>query len=100
MVAAAATLVLRISAMSGWIMWAASTFFRELGVIREGLETIAQPVQLVDHKNAKKLNLGDSKIEVQNLYHHYGRSFGGLDNLNIKISAVCGAFTRGLSFLG
>ena len=40
-VAAAATLVLRISAMSGWIMWAASTFFRELGVIREGLETIA-----------------------------------------------------------
>ena len=86
-VAAAATLVLRISAMSGWIMWAASTFFRELGVIREGLETIAQPIQLVDHKNAKKLNLGDSKIEVQNLYHHYGRSFGGLDNLNIKIPA-------------
>ena len=86
-VAAAATLVLRISAMSGWIMWAASTFFRELGVIREGLETIAQPVQLVDHKKARHLNLGDAKIEVQNLYHHYGRNFGGLDNLNIKIPA-------------
>ena len=86
-VAAAATLVLRISAMSGWIMWAASTFFRELGVIREGLETIAQPVKLVDHKKARHLNLGDAKIEVQNLYHHYGRNFGGLDNLNIKIPA-------------
>ena len=86
-VAAAATLVLRISAMSGWIMWAASTFFRELGVIREGLETIAQPVQLVDHKQARHLNLGDAKIEVKNLYHHYGRNFGGLDNLNIKIPA-------------
>ena len=86
-VAAAATLVLRISAMSGWIMWAASTFFRELGVIREGLETIAQPVKLVDHKKAQHLNLGDAKIEVQNLYHHYGRNFGGLDNLNIKIPA-------------
>ena len=86
-VAAAATLVLRISAMSGWIMWAASTFFRELGVIREGLETIAQPVKLVDHKKARHLSLGDAKIEVQNLYHHYGRNFGGLDNLNIKIPA-------------
>ena len=86
-VAAAATLVLRISAMSGWIMWAASTFFRELGVIREGLETIAQPVKLVDHKKARHLNLDDAKIEVQNLYHHYGRNFGGLDNLNIKIPA-------------
>ena len=86
-VAAAATLVLRISAMSGWIMWAASTFFRELGVIREGLETIAQPVKLVDHKKAQHLKLSDAKIEVQNLYHHYGRNFGGLDNLNIKIPA-------------
>ena len=86
-VAAAATLVLRISAMSGWIMWAASTFFRELGVIREGLETIAQPVKLVDHKKAQHLKLGEAKIEVQNLYHHYGRNFGGLDNLNIKIPA-------------
>ena len=86
-VAAAATLVLRISAMSGWIMWAASTFFRELGVIREGLETITEKVELVDHEKADQLNLRHAKIQVQNLYHHYGKDFGGLDNLNIKIPA-------------
>ncbi len=86
-VAAAATLVLRISAMSGWIMWATSTFFRELGVIREGLETITEKIELVDHEKADQLNLGNAKIEVQNLYHHYGKDFGGLDNLNIKIPA-------------
>ncbi|MGI9358009.1 MAG: ABC transporter ATP-binding protein [Paracoccaceae bacterium] len=86
-VTAAATLVLRISAMSGWIMWAVSTFFRELGVIREGLETIGQRVQLVDQQEAHNLKLGDAKIEVQNLYHHYGKNFGGLDNLNIEIPA-------------
>jgi len=68
-------------------MWAASTFFRELGVIREGLETIAEKIELVDHEKADKLNLEHAKIEVQNLYHHYGKDFGGLDNLNIKIPA-------------
>jgi|TARA_B100000902_G_scaffold398121_1_gene463854 ATP-binding cassette subfamily B multidrug efflux pump len=68
-------------------MWAVSTFFRELGVIREGLETIGQRVQLVDQQEAQNLKLGDAKIEVRNLYHHYGKNFGGLDNLNIEIPA-------------
>jgi ATP-binding cassette subfamily B multidrug efflux pump len=44
-------------------------------------------VQLVDQQEAQNLKLGDAKIEVQNLYHHYGKNFGGLDNLNIEIPA-------------
>ena len=48
MVAAATALTLRLNAMSGWIMWAVSTFFRSLGVVAEGMETISQPITLVD----------------------------------------------------
>jgi ATP-binding cassette, subfamily B, multidrug efflux pump len=47
-VAAAAALTLRLNAMTGWIMWAVSSFFRNLGVIAEGMETIAQPITLTD----------------------------------------------------
>ena len=57
-VAAATALTLRLNAMTGWIMWALTTFFRQLGVVAEGMETIAQPIDLVDAKNAKPLQTG------------------------------------------
>ncbi len=85
MVAAASALVLRLNAMTGWIMWAVTGLFRELGVVREGMETIAQPIALVDAPNAKPLELKESKIEFRGVTHHYGRVSGGLDALDLKI---------------
>jgi ATP-binding cassette subfamily B multidrug efflux pump len=84
-VASATALALRLSAMSGWIMWAVSSFFRELGIVQEGMETIAQPVELVDAPEAKPLAFSSGKIEVKNLSHHYGRKSGGLDNVSLTI---------------
>ena len=43
-VAAATALTLRLNAMTGWIMWSLSSLFQNVGVIREGMETIAQPI--------------------------------------------------------
>ena len=43
-VAAASALTLRLNAMTGWIMWSLSSLFQNVGVIREGMETIAQPI--------------------------------------------------------
>ncbi len=86
-VAAASALTLRLNAMTGWIMWALSTFFRSLGVVAEGLETIAQPIELVDLPDAKPLKLTSGTIELKGLSHHYGRDSGGLEALNLKIEA-------------
>ncbi|MEJ6403280.1 ABC transporter ATP-binding protein [Yoonia sp. 2307UL14-13] len=83
-VAVATTLALRLNSMSGWIMWATSNFFRELGVVSEGMETIAQPVTLVD-QTKKPLEIGPGKIEIENLSHHYGKEKGGLDRINLTI---------------
>ena len=47
-VAAASALTLRLNAMTGWIMWSLSSLFQNIGVIREGMETIAQPIALTD----------------------------------------------------
>ncbi|WP_170342668.1 ABC transporter ATP-binding protein [Ruegeria arenilitoris] len=84
-VAAATALTLRLNAMTGWIMWALTSFFRQLGVVAEGMETIAQPVDLLDAPGAKPLQLTDGRIEIRDLSHHYGRETGGLDHVNLTI---------------
>ena len=84
-VAAATALTLRLNAMTGWIMWALSTFFRSLGVVAEGMETIAQPIELIDRPDAGALVLDRGAIEIRGLNHHYGRGSGGLQNLNLTI---------------
>ncbi|MEN9061255.1 ABC transporter ATP-binding protein [Ponticoccus litoralis] len=84
-VAAATALTLRLNAMTGWIMWALTSFFRQLGVVAEGMETIAQPIALTDSGGAQPLRLTDGRIEIKGLSHHYGREAGGLDNIDIVI---------------
>ncbi len=84
-VAVASALVLRLNAMTGWIMWALSSFFRSLGIVAEGMETIAQPITLVDHPEATPLRLTAGKIEAEGLSHHYGRKSGGLDRIDLAI---------------
>lgn len=84
-VAAATALTLRLNAMTGWIMWALTTFFRQLGVVAEGMETIAQPVTLVDTPDARPLDLHRGRIELREVSHHYGRGAGGLDRISLTI---------------
>lgn len=84
-VAAATALTLRLNAMTGWIMWALTTFFRQLGVVAEGMETIAQPITLVDKPGASDLRLGRGKIEISSLTHHYGRGAGGLRSVDLTV---------------
>jgi len=67
-------------------MWALSSFFRQLGVVAEGMETIAQPIALVDGPDAKALQLTDGRIVMQDLTHHYGRASGGLQGLDLDIA--------------
>lgn len=84
-VAAATTLVLRLNSMTAWIMWALTSFFRQLGVVKEGMETIAQPITLVDQGDAKALEFGEGRIKIEALSHHYGRKTGGLETVSLTI---------------
>lgn len=84
-VAAATALTLRLNAMTGWIMWALTSFFRQLGVVAEGMETIAQPIDLVDSPDAAPLDLWEGRIELRDLSHHFGRGAGGLDRISLTI---------------
>jgi ATP-binding cassette subfamily B multidrug efflux pump len=85
-VAAATALVLRLNAMTGWIMWALSTFFRSLGVVEEGMETIAQPIRLTDAPDAKPLDLARGALSFEAVTHHYGGTTGGVTGLTLHVA--------------
>ncbi len=84
-VAAATALVLRLNNMTYWIMWATTSLVQSLGVVQEGMETITQPVSLVDAPAAAPLALRQGLIELQDVSHHYGRGSGGLQGVSLMI---------------
>ena len=85
-VAAATALVLRLNNMTYWIMWAFTSLVQALGVVAEGMETITQPIQLVDARDAVPLKLTAGRIEMDRISHHYGRGSGGLQDLSLTVA--------------
>ncbi|MEM7525763.1 MAG: ABC transporter ATP-binding protein [Pseudomonadota bacterium] len=87
-VAAATALVLRLNSMTMWIMWALSSLFQNLGVVKEGMETIAAPIALTDGKDAKPLKISGGAIRFDGVTHTYGKDGGrGLKGVELEIRA-------------
>ncbi|CUH66049.1 Putative multidrug export ATP-binding/permease protein [Thalassovita gelatinovora] len=84
-VAAASALTLRLNGMSGWIMWVTVRLFEHAGVIREGLQSVAVPHDVVDDADAARLQVTNARIEFRDISHHYGKGEGGLDHINLNI---------------
>ena len=84
-VAAATALVLRLNSMTYWIMWATTSLVQALGVVQEGMETITQPIGLVDAPEAQPLRLTRGEIVLDHVSHHYGRGTGGLRDISLTI---------------
>ncbi len=84
-VAAAVTLVLRLNNMTYWIMWATTNLVQNLGTVQEGMQTITQPIALVDKPGAPDLILREGRIQLDGVSHHYGRGWGGLQHISLQI---------------
>jgi ATP-binding cassette subfamily B multidrug efflux pump len=78
-------LTIRISTMSGWIMWTAINVFESMGTVQEGLETIARPNRLVDAPGAGELVVTRGEIRFDHIRFHYGRDNGVIDDLSLII---------------
>ena len=66
-------LTLQLTNMSRQIAIQITDLFEEIGVVQEGMLTIAQPLQLVDPANAKTLVVRRGEIVFENVYFGYGR---------------------------
>jgi ATP-binding cassette subfamily B multidrug efflux pump len=66
-------LVLRLQGMSHWIMWEVASLFENIGVVQDGLETIAREREVVDAPNAKPLHVTKGEIRFENIRFNYGK---------------------------
>jgi ATP-binding cassette subfamily B multidrug efflux pump len=66
-------LVLRLQGMSHWIMWEVAGLFENVGVVQDGLETIARERTVVDAPGAKPLFVSKGEIRFEHICFNYGR---------------------------
>lgn len=84
-IALATGLVIRIVNMSGWIMWVVTGIFENIGMVQDGLRTIAQPVSVTDHAHAKPLAVARGEVRFEHVDFHYGKKKGIIGGLNLNI---------------
>ena len=86
--AAGLALVLRLLAMSGWVMQTVRGVFENVGVIQESMQTISRPHGLVDASDAATLKVAGGDIRFENVGFHYGRGDANvIENLSLHIRA-------------
>ena len=85
-IAVAAGLAIRITTMSGWVMWTSIGIFDNVGQVQEGMRTIARPQTLVDAADAAELRVDEGEIRFEKVRFHYGKEGGVIDDLSFVIA--------------
>lgn len=78
-------LVLRLNGMAQWIMWEMTALFENIGIVKDGMNSIARPRLIEDKPNAKQLIVTKGDIRFENIGFHYGKGKGVISNLNLNI---------------
>ena len=90
-VATALPLAWTIANVAGWVSWEVTGIFENIGVVQEGMETIAVPHAMVDAPGAHELEVQKAPqgggIHFEHLTYTYGRSDGKrvLDDFDLTI---------------
>ena len=71
--AMALPLAWQIVSISGWVAWQVTAIFENIGVVQEGMMTIAQPIMLTDRPQAQALLVTRGEIAFEDVRFHYGR---------------------------
>ena len=72
-VAMALPLTWQIVNISGWVAWQVTNIFENIGVVQEGMMTIAKPIGLADAPQAPDLKVTRGEIVFEDLRFGYGR---------------------------
>ena len=90
LVATALPLAWQIANMAGWVSWEVSSIFENIGVVQEGMETIAVPHALVDDPQAGSLEVSRGAIDFDRVRFAYGQLARGgravLDDLTLHVA--------------
>jgi ATP-binding cassette subfamily B multidrug efflux pump len=86
-VATALPLAWSISNVAGFVSWEVTGIFENIGVVQEGMETIAVPHAMADRPGSRELTVADGEIRFEHVTFTYGRNDGKkvLDDLSLTI---------------
>jgi ATP-binding cassette, subfamily B, multidrug efflux pump len=84
-IAVAIALVMRIRAMSDWVLWEIAGLFENIGTVQDGMNTIALPRKVDDRPDARDLVVTRGEIEFDRVAFHYGRTGGVIGDLSLKV---------------
>jgi ATP-binding cassette subfamily B multidrug efflux pump len=86
-------LTLQLTNMSRQIAVQITDLFEEIGIVQEGMITIAKPLQLVDSDGAKALEVREGKIEFEDVRFGYGRETSAREDGRLSPFAVLEGFS-------
>jgi len=86
-VAMALPLAWQIVNVAGWVAWQVTAIFENIGVVQEGMSTIARPIALADRPDAKALAVSRGEVRFANVRFGYGRETGLIDGLSLTVRA-------------
>lgn len=84
-IAIAITLCLRINNMSQWVMWEVSALFENIGTVQDGVNTLAQDIDVKDKTQADDLRINQGAIDFRNITFNYDEKNRVFNQLDIKI---------------
>jgi ATP-binding cassette, subfamily B, multidrug efflux pump len=84
-IAVAIALVMRIRAMSDWVLWEIAGLFENIGTVQDGMNTIARPMEVVDRAGARELAVTGGEIRFERVRFTYGRDSGVIHDLTLTV---------------
>src|ERR1700732_3176123 len=78
-------LTLQLTNMSRQIAMRITEIFEDLGVVQEGMLTIAQPLRLIDSAGAEPLVVREGRVAFEDVRFGYGRETGVLEGFSLAI---------------
>src|SRR5438128_6767549 len=72
-VATALPLAWQMANVSGWVSWEVTGIFENIGVVQEGMQTIAVPHSGVDRPGARALEVSRGEVRFDVVTFGYGR---------------------------
>src|SRR5712692_10497259 len=84
-VAMALPLTWQIVSVAGWVAYQITTIFENIGVVQEGMMTIARPIALTDRPDAAPLDVARGEIRFEDVRFGYGRETGVIEGLTLTV---------------
>lgn len=84
-IAFAMGLVLRLNLLANRFLGQVNGLFRNLGQAQDSMQSVAQPIELLDKPNAPDLIVSTGQIEFKNVFFNYGQTINNNQNSTTKL---------------